>query len=276
MLFEKPETPTCVKVANLLRIAQFIAKLVLYWWIFIDALDSVAGTLFTVQMICCIPVFLWYEFWRIGYLIKRIKMYILQWSLAVFDMTAFSILKCLVLSMAFSVSSYQGYYTFYKVLSIIYIVYLILPFIIFTSWLIAYCKARQASKGMAGGLAGAAVAMLADRVSIQFMAIGSSKFRIFVIINAIVGFLLAAAVTGFSFDNFSAIGLTPGNKIYLIYLFEIIDIGLNFLEDRVLCYYATRDPGAIMSAEPPIPGLGCCSCGAFGGLEVQGGSIPLI
>ncbi len=101
MLFEKPPVPTCLKVANICRILQFLAKLVLYWWIYIATLGGVSGTLMTVQAIAAVPAFLWYEFWRLGYLVKRVDMYILQWSLAVFDATAFSIVKCMFFTYIF-------------------------------------------------------------------------------------------------------------------------------------------------------------------------------
>ena len=152
-------------------------KLALYWWIFIDTmLNAPVSSLPLIQLIFSAPLFLFYEFWRIGYLIKRINMYILQWSFCVFDITAFTIIKCYYFYYISSSINSDEYTLFFTALSYIYIVYLLLPIIIFTTWLFTFCKMRQATKEMQevsglGGVAGALVSHLPNHVTIQSIAL---------------------------------------------------------------------------------------------------------
>lgn len=154
-----------------MRLVQFIVKLALYWWIFIDTLFTATMTsLGLLQIIFSGPFFVWYEFWRIGYLIKRINMYILQWSFSIFDITAFTMVKCYYFYHT-SETLNTDFSTFFAFLSYFYILYLILPCIIFTTWLLTFCKMRQATKEMQelsglGGVAGDLVSHLPNHVTI--------------------------------------------------------------------------------------------------------------
>ncbi len=79
-----------------------------------------------------------------------------------------------------------------------YFIYLLIPFVLFTLWLIAYCKMRQANKEMGmggmGGLGGVMASQLSDRITIQTMALGSKFILTLVYCNIVIGFLLAIAM----------------------------------------------------------------------------------
>lgn len=53
------------------------------------------------------------------------------------------------------------------------------------------------------------------------------------------------------------------NTVFVVLvILELVDIVLNFIEDRVICYYAKYNLGNFMPEVPFAP-FDCCSCGAF-------------
>ncbi len=81
------KAPLVLKIVNLGRTGQYLTKLIIYWFMFLQTPQSLKVILLGL------PFFLLYEIWRIFWLLKRIYTYKLQWALPFCDMAASFLVK---------------------------------------------------------------------------------------------------------------------------------------------------------------------------------------
>ena len=265
MFGEMAKPPTCLRVVNFFRVIQFVAKMAIYWWLFIECFKGITTGWQTAQAAFAVPFFIWYEFWRFFSTCRRINLFHIQYSFAIFDITAGAILSTLYVDVTGIGNNIQR--QIFHVTSIVYACYLILPVIIFVAWIAAYCKMRQAA-GQAQGLMGKMADAVSSMVTIQLMAIGSWRFRILFYINIIVGVLLAA-ITLYGEESLIFDGIRP-DVFLILYIFQLADLLLNIIYDIIVSCMKSH-PMAMLLSEPPVPGLGCFSCSCFSPAPEFGG-----
>ncbi len=179
-----------------------------------------------------IPFFLWYEFWRMAYLCKRIPCYSIQYSFAFFDIAGIAIVKSLYMDVHNISALDPDLADLYYEIAIVYAVYLILPIIIFSMWIATQCKmskASRAAKRMGGEMA--QFSEMADNLSaivtIQIMAIGNKCMRVLVYLNTFVALVIALASIWANINLFIGYG-TDGmlSTFFLAFVFEMVDLVL--------------------------------------------------
>lgn len=130
-----PEVDSFVKVANISRLVQYFAKLIVYFLMVYEAREEfdIFGAI-----ILALIFFVGYQFWRLIPLYKRIGKYVLQWPLPICDIAITLLVKIIYITTfeSHDDSTYTYFIPFFLLLYA-YLFYLLLVLVLFVSWLVA-------------------------------------------------------------------------------------------------------------------------------------------
>lgn len=102
---------------------------------------------------------------------------------------------------------------------------------------------------------------MTETMGIQMFSQQHGLFRFLVYVNVFIAGALAifSVIVTFAFmTRHSSFDSAFG----VLVIFEPIDIVINFIEDRIICWYAKENAGDF-TPELPFPPFECCACGAF-------------